>query len=307
MLARWSKALEQSMLDDIDNIATNAEILEPVNFNARAAAIDYLEFHLIDRLAALAEPADTNTALQHLQQAATTTICRLEEINTQMFYALRTKIAEMRPRGDLFKKLIDQYLGGGLDSYLQPSAGGYNNLDILLNGLLSCGNIPPETIISEPGMVYYQKTPARIVFEMIKKAGYMPGDVFFDLGSGLGQVAILVNLLTGMSCCGIEWQPAYCDYATACAASLNLNDTRFIHGDARYADYSRGTIFFLYTPCQGSMLTAVLENLRREAGKRKIKIFSYGPCTDDLVKKNWLENTLLALNDTDSFGGFNSS
>jgi hypothetical protein len=35
-------------------------------------------------------------------------------------------------------------------------------------------------------------------------------DVFFDLGSGLGQVPILVNLLSGAAAKGMEFEPVYC-------------------------------------------------------------------------------------------------
>ena len=67
-------------------------------------------------------------------------------------------------------------------------------------------------------MIYYQKTPARIILELVKKAAFQPGDVFYDLGSGLGQAAILVNLLASVISKGVEFEPAYCHYAKTCAA-----------------------------------------------------------------------------------------
>jgi len=112
---------------------------------------------------------------------------------------------------------------------------------------------------------------------------------FFDLGSGLGQVAILVNLLAGITVKGIEFEPAFCDYASDCAADLNLSNVTFINVDARKADYSEGTIFFMYTPFKGEILEDVLELLRKESLRRKIKIITYGPCTAQVAVQSWLD------------------
>jgi hypothetical protein len=150
--------------------------------------------------------------------------------------------------------------------------------------------IPEQAKDLEPEMVYYQKTPARIVFELVEESHFMKEDVFFDLGSGLGQVAILVNLLTGITVMGIEFEPAFCDYARDCAVELNLSNVTFINIEARTADYSGGTIFFMFTPFRGEMMQEVLEILRREALLRKIKIITYGPCTAQVALQNWLHS-----------------
>jgi len=149
--------------------------------------------------------------------------------------------------------------------------------------------MPGQTKDLEPEMVYYQKTPARIIFNLAEKSHFMKEDVFFDLGSGLGQVAILVNLLTGIKVKGIEFEPAFCDYARNCATELNLPNVAFINSDAREADYSRGTIFFMFTPFKGEILQKVLEILRKESLLRKIKIITYGPCTAQVALQSWLK------------------
>jgi hypothetical protein len=83
---------------------------------------------------------------------------------------------------------------------------------------LTYRDLPAQIKEREPGMIYYQKTPARIILELVKKAAFQPGDVFYDLGSGLGQAAILVNLLASVISKGVEFEPAYCHYAKTCAA-----------------------------------------------------------------------------------------
>jgi hypothetical protein len=98
-----------------------------------------------------------------------------------------------------------------------------------------------------------------------------------------------VDLLTGATARGVEFEPAYCDYARVCAADLNLSGVEFINADARTADYSEGTIFFMYTPFEGSILQEVLEKLRGESGRRRISLFTYGPCTPQVSRQRWLK------------------
>ena len=155
-------------------------------------------------------------------------------------------------------------------------------------------------------MVYYQKTPARIVFELAERSHFTKEDVFLDLGSGLGQVTILINLLAGITARGIEFEPAFCDYAGDCAANLSLSNVTFINADARKADYSEGTVFFMFTPFRGEILQEVLEMLRKESLRRKIKIITYGPCTPLVALQNWLNFATPGGNDLYRLGFFSS-
>ena len=250
--------------------------------------MDDIEFHMTNRLQSLEESADSFDRLNELKQYAEQVRSALEEVNTKMFDRLRSKISGGDYRGKMLMNLISEYLDLPAEPVIQPYEAGYDNLDLFINGLLTDRDLPVEIKEREPGMIYYQKTPARIILELIKKAAFQPGDVFYDLGSGLGQVTILVNLLASVISKGVEFEPAYCNYAKACAAGLNLRDTHFINQDARYADYSSGNVFFMYTPFEGEMLCDVLHNLHTEAKKRKIRIFTYGSCTDDVARRHWL-------------------
>ena len=116
-----------------------------------------------------------------------------------------------------------------------------------------------------------------------------PPGVFYDIGSGLGQVSTLTHLLSGVQAKGVEVELAYCDYARRCARGLNLSQVEFINVDAREADYSDGTVFFLYTPFEGRMLERVLERLKHESRKRRIQLYTYGPCTRQVARQRWLE------------------
>jgi hypothetical protein len=95
--------------------------------------------------------------------------------------------------------------------------------------------------------------------------------------------------LTGVRSFGIEVEAAYVASAQACAHSLRLGQIRFIHEDARAADLSNGTVFYLYSPFSGSILADVLDRLEKESTSRLIKICALGPCTGTLAKESWLK------------------
>jgi hypothetical protein len=110
-----------------------------------------------------------------------------------------------------------------------------------------------------------------------------------DLGSGLGHVPILVSIFTEARGVGIECEAAYIESARQCARTLNLDRVNFVYQDARESDFSAGTVFYLYTPFMGSILSEVLDRLRREASARPIRICSYGPCTPVIAQEPWLK------------------
>jgi hypothetical protein len=204
------------------------------------------------------------------------------------FKNLRAAIRKEGFTGASLKDMVKEYVGVEADNdhYDSPC---YDDLDIFINGLFFFKAMPQQTKDLEPDMVYYQKTPARTVFDLVEQAHFTKEDVFVDIGSGLGQVAFLVHLLSGIPARGIEFEPAFCDYARVCATELHLSHVTFINCDARQADYSEGTVFFMFTPFRGAILQDVLEFLRREALRRRIKIITYGPCTAEVAGQSWLE------------------
>lgn len=267
----------------IQAIRDDAGLREETNFINRAEAIDFLDFYIIDRVDGLFQNKGPSESLYALQQQAKQLKLVLETIDKFLFASLREKISTDTKSS--FKEIISPYLE---DTGSPGGTIGYDHLDIFLNGLLSDQPAPEATLTRMPGMVFYQKTPARIIFEMAERAALNPNDIFFDLGSGLGQVVILVHLLTGAAVRGVEYEPAYWRYAQICASRLNLPEVLFFNLDARSGDYSLGTVFFMYTPFEGSMLEEMLAVLRKEAEKRVIRIFTYGPCTFTVAQQDWL-------------------
>ncbi|HLJ90284.1 MAG TPA: class I SAM-dependent methyltransferase [Candidatus Angelobacter sp.] len=175
----------------------------------------------------------------------------------------------------------------------------YDYLDELIGGVFFSGEPTAALVRLEEDMVPYQPTPARHILDLIVQATPGEQDVFIDLGSGLGQVPILVSICTGAKCVGIEIEPSYVDYARKIAAdlglsrvlSLGVDKVTFVRADARSADLSTGSIFYLYTPFTGAILRDVLDHLRREASTRAVRICTYGPCAQLVAQENWLNAT----------------
>jgi hypothetical protein len=295
------------MFSDIETIEKDKNLHSEKNFKLRFHAIDFLEFHVIDRIDSLLGSKEVLDLLCFIKQYAIRVKCCLEDINAKIFWQLRTKISQEHNKSQLLISLIEEYLDYDLRSFFQQDIIGYDDLDLFLDGLLTSPDMPIVLKENEPGMVYYQKTPARIILELIKRAELRPHDVFFDLGSGLGQVAILVNLLTSVIAKGIEVEPAFCNFAKTCVANLDLDNVEFINKDARFVDYSSGAVFFMYTPFEGKMLQDVLQNLHGVAKKKRINIFTYGNCTLEVAKQDWLKNKSEIQNCSGEFCDFFSA
>lgn len=274
---------------DIEDIRNNSALYKETNFDDRVQAIDYIEFNIIDRIEGLLQATGQPEELTTLKQDAERVKGQLESITDNLFRRLRADIRAGVCSGTALKGQIDKYIrrnttGDGPQDHI-----GYDSLDVFINGLLLNHPAPIETKDREPEMVNYQPTPARIILELVEKADLTGQDVFYDLGSGLGQVPILVNLLSGAKAKGVEFEPAFCDYARACAADLNLSRVEFINADARQADYADGTVFFMYTPFEGRLMNQVLEKLREKSRVRTIKLFTYGSCTLPVSRQSWLK------------------
>lgn len=273
---------------DIEAIKNDTALFEEMNFIDRAEALDSLEFDVIERIESLRLTYGWPEALGVLKQRAEMVRGQLNGIDEGVFQKLREYVASGHYTSAELRQRIIGYAGGG-SSLSCASGEGYDSLDTLVGGFLLTEVALEEIRQQEPEMVFYQPTPARIVLEMAEKADLQQDDVFYDIGSGLGQVSILMHLLSGVRAKGVEIEPTYCDYARRCASGLNLSQVEFINVDAREADYSDGTIFFLYTPFEGRMLEQVLERLKYESRKRRIRLYTYGPCTLQVARHRWLE------------------
>lgn len=277
---------EKDVWSRLDALERDGSLFEEEAFIERSETIDLLQVHIIDRLQYLAlDPhgwADFTSPIRQAEALVDT----LELVNQHLVQRI---LHEVRSGNLLrFHRLVRACIRHSRRQRMSDQDT-YDVLDTLIGALLAVEHTSPEeTVAREAEMTFYQPTPARMVWELVSKARITRRDVFYDLGSGLGQVAILVNLLSGASARGIEVEPSYHRYARLSLRKLLLEKVEFIHGDARAVDFSGGTVFYLYTPFQGKILRDVLDKLEREARKRIIRVCTYGPCTLVVGKENWL-------------------
>ncbi|WP_266171900.1 hypothetical protein [Dyella subtropica] len=259
----------------IETIEQDRSLSEPAQLRRRIDALDRLDAYLMDGPMQVHGASSTVLHVRAEQVRA-----RLESINTELYASIRREI-QQGTNGLLPWVRIDEACSKG-DSY--------DYLDELVSGVLAFD--PPDESIAElpDEMVFYQPTPARHIFDMIDRASLTEDDVLIDLGSGLGHVPLLTSICTGARSVGIELEAAYVTGARLCAQALHLGSVTFVQQDAREADLSIGTVFYLYTPFIGSVMRRVLDTLRREAAKREIRVCTFGPCTPIVAEEPWLRS-----------------
>ncbi|TBR35815.1 MULTISPECIES: class I SAM-dependent methyltransferase [Dyella] len=231
-------------------------------------------FETIESLETLLEedPSQREQVTEHLD--------RLDQVTRSFIEPYRRAIAEGNGRRALLPLLTE-----GSDS--PPSAHSYDHLDSFLAELLPFDD-PGDPVALSPDMVFYQPTPARHAFAFLHAAQLTANDTLIDIGSGLGHVPLLAAITSDASCMGIEQDMGLVRSATSCAEALHLSRIAFHTEDARDADFSRGTVFYLYSPFTGAMLDQVIERLRLEAAQRPFRIGTLGPCTNVFARQPWL-------------------
>ncbi len=285
------------MLDDcLDPIsrdtlsAQNAALTpDPLRVDPTSFAMHHsltLEIERIDGLIGDMEPREQQR-LWALRQNALWARSRLDQAHERLFAVYRRRIRENTLTPEAFRALLGIYATPARqETWSDPPP--YDDLDTLVDRLFSIDTPPPAQSPVEAEMVPYQPTPVRIVLDMANRLALSPGDVFYDLGAGLGRVVFVMDLVSAGQMKGVEVERAYVEFAQGRARDLNLAQVTFINADARAVDYADGTVFFLYTPFKRTILRRVLTLLRAQAGTRPIRICSYGPGTLEIQDQDWL-------------------
>ena len=274
---------------DLETLVAELEqdrsLCEPARLRQRVEALDRLEAYLPDVRDRAGSAGSVIGAGLHDRAGAV--YARLEAANRRLCRTIRREIRQGAGRDTLLRWAR----GPGLDGRAagRPSGEGYDYLDVLVAGVLRLES-PGSKVAELPAeMVPYQPTPARHIFDLIGRAAITEHDVLVDLGSGLGHVPLLVSICTHARSVGIELEAAYVESARRGARALNLTDVAFTQQDARSADLSSGTVFYLFTPFVGTILRTVLDSLRREGVRREVRVCTLGPCTAAVADEPWLE------------------
>ena len=261
----------------------NSFLFLPAQLRERLIALDDLDAR-VGGYGPEDSATDRDSRIHHRAKVLRT---RLEATNAELYQSVRADIVHgAQPLALL------HYLRGSVsrNESKGPLPGlGFDCGDELVSGVLQLREPSDPALQRSPEMVAYQPTPVRHILHLVASAAIAKDDVFVDLGSGLGHVPLLVSMLTGAQSLGIEVQAAYVASSRECARSLHLSRVRFLAQDAREADLSIGSLFYLYSPFRGSILRDVLSGLRMESAHRSIRVCSLGPCTRIVANQTWLK------------------
>lgn len=255
------------------------------HFSQRVDALEDLEFEVLDRLENIVYQYGYHEDLALLQQRAERLWQQMAAVNTNLFRRLRAQLVVSQDPAQTLLQLFATYIGEATPT---RDVVGYDCRDVFIDALFGMHTEPVETAPLQVEMIGYQATPAHVILDLLARVPLGADDVFYDIGAGIGRVAMLVGVLSTAQVKGIEYEPAYCAYARERAADLRLTRAGFCQCDARQAEYSDGTVFFLYTPFRGAMLQEVLDRLHDVARLRPITIATYGPCTLSIAQEPWL-------------------
>lgn len=258
----------------IQELAADASLQEPNQLRPRIEALDRLDVFNLDGLPLLAD--STGAAVFQYAKALQ---AKLQAANLEVYEAIRRDIQQGHGSTGLLRWLPNSAAGGV----------GYDYLDELIIGVLQFAETGDALVQPTAEMIFYQPTPARHIFDLIDRTALTEQDVLIDLGSGLGHVPLLASICTRARSIGVELEPVYVDCARRSAATLNLKNVSFIQQDAREADLTHGTVFYMYTPFTGHTLRAVLNSLRQEGERRDIRICTFGLVTATVAAENWLQ------------------
>src|ERR1700759_5388350 len=106
---------------DIRTIEENLALYKEINFVQRADAIDFIEFHIIDRVDGLLQNGSPTEGLDTIKQHANKVKHELEKIDLNLFIKLREKIRRGVYAGSSSREMLDKYLGPQIDAINHPA------------------------------------------------------------------------------------------------------------------------------------------------------------------------------------------
>ncbi|HLL23122.1 MAG TPA: hypothetical protein VK427_13370 [Kofleriaceae bacterium] len=146
--------------------------------------------------------------------------------------------------------------------------------DAWVDALLGLPALPADAALPVGSVPY---VPCEVDVIIAALGVVRDGDVFVDLGAGLGRPALLAHLVCGVPALGIELQPHLVREARAAAARLDVSGAvTFAVADAAIADLTRGTVFFIYASFNGPQLARVIARLAGVARDHAIVVCAVG-------------------------------
>jgi SAM-dependent methyltransferase len=152
----------------------------------------------------------------------------------------------------------------------------------------------PQAKAKHKDSIIYQGANFWNIRRIIRILQPQGNDVFFDIGCGKGRCLCMFGRLPLRRVVGIELDPSLVEAARSNAKRLRGKRTpiEVRCQDAATADYSEGTIYFLYWPFGIDTMKDVLENIKRSVDEnpRAISIVYYHATHADVLQSApWLQ------------------
>ncbi len=210
--------------------------------------------------------------LQHAEQRS------YDQLRAELRTAVTNHQADKEGLRLVLGRQVHDVLGTSLEYYAQRKSSGvdYDELDEFLNVLFSVGQVNEELVAMRPGLVSFQKTPARLILRLIELCELSKHDVVYDLGSGLGQSLLLLGMLSPARCIGIEVDKTLNELAKHSSTALGISFIDFRCMDAREAEFQDASVVYLYTPFRDTILREVLVRILQHTSGRPLRIVSSG-------------------------------
>jgi hypothetical protein len=272
-----------TLLAEWERIQQDQTLRQPENLLQRAQASNF-----VDYLRQIARARRHQPEVIALYKQALAYQQEWQSLNERLFAQFHYQIRDHTWRGPRLRTEFDRFTDYSAPYFGQAHFAA-DGLDLLVRGIWESQPLPAESQVPQAEMVHFERSPARILLELIDRLSPRPTDHFYDIGAGLGGVLFLIHSLTGIQVTGIEYQASYCAYATARAEELGLTGVEIVQEDAQAHDYAEGTIFFLFTPFRGRLLQTVLERIQCTTADHPITIGAYGPCARVVAQQPWLQ------------------
>ena len=154
-----------------------------------------------------------------------------------------------------------------------------------------------KKITAGDNMCWFGNLPIELTIDLIDQVKTQPGKSFFDIGSGAGQIVLLMALFTDKMCVGIELNEYLHNKALEASRSLGLQNVEFINSDARTVAYDKADMFYMFSPFYGPVLDEMFSKIEPLFKDKSRVMIGAGDFVERLKRTSWLK----AVNDGDGF------
>lgn len=138
-------------------------------------------------------------------------------------------------------------------------------------GVCTVGFIPDVGLPGTPDWrCAYVPAKYRRVLASLRHVGLHPGDVFVDLGCGLGRPVYVASWLGAKRAVGVEIDRGLSTLASQAVprSRLRTRDIQFVCAPAEQYAHQDTTVLFMFNPFGSGTMQAVVDNLERELRTR---------------------------------------